>query len=156
MSGLWAVREEGMNLGHERNPPTTRSKSFGIAVSAHRVVQRAAPSLICLGAREQVVDELIDDPALTAAHGGGFCKIALHVYGNQRPVVRALMQLHSEQRRQVAQDISEENWGPRIIHLLVFVPFCCPIWLCCSWHCAYIHLSRCLRGKLKKIQIFLC
>lgn len=26
-----------------------------------------------------------------------------------------VMQLHSEQRRQVAQDIVEENWGPRIL-----------------------------------------
>ena len=26
----------------------------------------------------------MDDPALTAAQEGGFCKIALHVYGNQR------------------------------------------------------------------------
>ena len=75
-----------MNLGHERNPPTVRSKSFGVAVSVHRVVQRAAASLICLGAREQVVDELIDDPTPTAAREGGFYKIALHVYGNQRPV----------------------------------------------------------------------
>ena len=79
-----------MNLGHERNPPTARSKSFGVAVSVHRVVQRAAASLICLGAREQVVDELIDGPALTAAREGGFCKISLHVYGNQQPVVHAL------------------------------------------------------------------
>ena len=79
-----------MNLGHERNPPTARSKSFGITVSVHWVVQRAAASLICLGAREQVVDELIDGPSLTAAREGGFCKISLHVYGNQQPIVHAL------------------------------------------------------------------
>jgi hypothetical protein len=33
--------------------------------------------------------------------------------------------------------IVEENWGPRILHLLVFVSVRCSIWLCCAWHCAY-------------------
>lgn len=35
--------------------------------------------------------------------------------------------------------IVEENWGPRSLHLLVFVSVRCSIWLCCAWHCEYIY-----------------
>ena len=71
-------------------PATARSKSSGAPVSTHQVVQRAAASSKHLGARAHVVDERVDEATLTAARGGEFCKIALHVYGNQQHVVRAL------------------------------------------------------------------
>ena len=71
-------------------PATARSKSSGAAVPTHQVVQRAAASSKHLGARAHVVDERVDEATLTAARGGEFCKIALHVYGNQQRVVRAL------------------------------------------------------------------
>ena len=51
------------------------SKSFGAAISMHWAVQRAVASSKCLGAREQVVDERVDEAALTAAREGDFTKL---------------------------------------------------------------------------------
>ena len=82
--------EKGSKHKQALPPATARSKSFGAAVSTHQVVQRAAASLKCLGAQAQVVDERVDEATLTAARRDEFCKIALHVYDNQQPVVGAL------------------------------------------------------------------
>ena len=60
-----------------------------------RVVQQSISSSTHLGAREQAVDERVDDGEVTAAREGVFCKNSLHANRCLRHVVRALTMPHA-------------------------------------------------------------